>query len=954
MGHETRDIAADITAHAGVSVCPTTGLPITRDPAWTRQSLGFPDFSMTVVGVGSNILLVRLEGASNYESATRGRALVEEAVARVVPEGRQYVLVEDYAGHTGATIRAKNYYIGYQRRNSRLRGIVFCNASNLFRVIIKMGTRIGRPPFPVVIAEDQADALARAQALLQDVCATAPLDDHVAQALAVGRCPVTGLTLRSWPEWTGMALPGDYRVSFHLLGDGIVLSVPEGVCSPESMEGFLAAHRRFIEGVGLAGTRYAEIKDCRGMQTLAPRARQEFISRLGADGTAPRAGFWGFGLPDAARMAMVFDREEQASPAIKVRLVEDYATAVREAVASLAVGAPRTGAIPCGAETDPGLARDIEDLMAYMGGLNWESQGMIPLPRSMAADHPFRPLYDTLGMVKYDFDAIMREHQSAEQRLRLTQRSVDSAADPIFWVAPDASIVYVNRSACSLLGYTRAMLLGLPLHQITPEMPAESWALFWEDVTERTAFTYETDCARKDGSTFPVEVTVNHLVHEEMELVCLFMHDITTRKWAEQYIVQQSRYARLRADVWKLASDMFMAEEDLIGRLLERVGPVMGMSRAAYFRVEREADPRERLRCIHEWTNHGVEPLRPQHLPDDVLSDVVDGGKYLTVASAETDGAIDRFIGEHGIRAMAALPYYVFGRVEGLFLFQVLDAERTDAEVAESLSHGILDEAVGIISNSATQKRAQDELRRAHDQLEELVRYKDMFISRLGHDLKTPLTPLVTLLPMVKARSQDAKSREMLDVMLLNVNNMKELVIKTLKLARLTSASARPKTEEMALRPAVESYVAKRAFIIQRAGLAADVDVPGGLTLRADPLDLEELYYNLISNAVKHTPEGGRITLGAEPAPSRDTATAWVRDTGVGLLPGQMERIFDEFYKADESRHELDSSGLGLAICRRIVERYGGRIWAVSPGKGLGTTILFTLPMAPEGNGQGE
>ena len=68
-----------------------------------------------------------------------------------------------------------------------------------------------------------------------------------------------------------------------------------------------------------------------------------------------------------------------------------------------------------------------------------------------------------------------------------------------------------------------------------------------------------------------------------------------------------------------------------------------------------------------------------------------------------------------------------------------------------------------------------------------------------------------------------------------------------------------------------------------------------------------------------------------------------VKDTGIGITEDQIEHIFDEFYKADQSRHELDSSGLGLAICRRIVEKQGGQIWAESEGLGKGATFNFTL-----------
>jgi signal transduction histidine kinase len=86
----------------------------------------------------------------------------------------------------------------------------------------------------------------------------------------------------------------------------------------------------------------------------------------------------------------------------------------------------------------------------------------------------------------------------------------------------------------------------------------------------------------------------------------------------------------------------------------------------------------------------------------------------------------------------------------------------------------------------------------------------------------------------------------------------------------------------------------------------------------------------------------GTITIDAKQ--DKDFVTVSVKDTGIGIAKAQLSRIFDEFYKADWARHDFDSSGLGLAICKRIVERHGGKIWAESSGEGKGTTMFFTLP----------
>ena len=113
------------------------------------------------------------------------------------------------------------------------------------------------------------------------------------------------------------------------------------------------------------------------------------------------------------------------------------------------------------------------------------------------------------------------------------------------------------------------------------------------------------------------------------------------------------------------------------------------------------------------------------------------------------------------------------------------------------------------------------------------------------------------------------------------------------------------------------------------------------MVIQADRIYFEELITNLLTNTIKYTPYGGTVILNAKKR--KDSVTISIKDSGIGMTREQIHLMFDEFYKADESRHELNSSGLGLSICKKIVERHGGKIWAESPGLGKGTTIHFTL-----------
>jgi signal transduction histidine kinase len=227
-------------------------------------------------------------------------------------------------------------------------------------------------------------------------------------------------------------------------------------------------------------------------------------------------------------------------------------------------------------------------------------------------------------------------------------------------------------------------------------------------------------------------------------------------------------------------------------------------------------------------------------------------------------------------------------------------------------------------------------------EVEKLLRHKDEFITQLGHDLKTPLTPLVALLPKIEREEKDPKLKELLGATIHNVNYMKELVIKTLQLARLTSPDTELITEDITLSHEVNNVIESGRSIFYEKDTKVENKISEEIVVKVDKLRFLELFSNLISNAVKFTPDGGStITIDAKD--DKGFVTVSIKDTGIGMTTEELEHAFDEFYKADKSRHELESSGLGLSICKHIVEKHGGKIWAESPGKGMGSTFYFTL-----------
>ena len=265
-----------------------------------------------------------------------------------------------------------------------------------------------------------------------------------------------------------------------------------------------------------------------------------------------------------------------------------------------------------------------------------------------------------------------------------------------------------------------------------------------------------------------------------------------------------------------------------------------------------------------------------------------------------------------------------------------------------------------IIRDVTEQRKAEKELQDAHeilktmnfelerkvaertDEIKKILKQKDEFINQLGHDLKNPLSPIINLLPLIKDKITDPQIQDQLNIVLRNVDFMKNLVIKTIELAKLSSPNTEFVLDDINLSEEIDSSIEKNKTMLEEYKIDIVKNIDKNININADKLRLGELLNNIITNAVKYSTDGGNITFNSEDKGKFIEIS--VKDSGIGLTQRQKEHIFDEFYKVDKSRHDFESSGLGLTICKRIVEKHGGKIWAESPGLLKGTTISFTLP----------
>ena len=233
-------------------------------------------------------------------------------------------------------------------------------------------------------------------------------------------------------------------------------------------------------------------------------------------------------------------------------------------------------------------------------------------------------------------------------------------------------------------------------------------------------------------------------------------------------------------------------------------------------------------------------------------------------------------------------------------------------------------------------------------ELRRLQRIRAEFIDNLSHELRTPLTT-ISLLAETAARdaaSASPKLRDRIAKIEVETGHLTQMVNELLDLSRIESGTVRLMLDDVDLVKVARSTAERLRMFAERQGLQIDLDAPERVSpVRGDEDRLGQVLVNLLHNAVKFSPDGGRIVVGVSEQPGE--IRVWVRDPGIGVPRGDLARIFERFYKVDRARvRGRGGTGLGLSIARHVVESHGGRIW-VESDEGSGSTFIFTVPRAP-------
>lgn len=505
--------------------------------------------------------------------------------------------------------------------------------------------------------------------------------------------------------------------------------------------------------------------------------------------------------------------------------------------------------------------------------------------------------------------------------------------------------IAANDYMCRITGYSREELLQLSPRDLThPEEREADWDAYLRmRGGEMHTYRGQKRYIRKDGRVIWVEVTAGRMHDATGRPVGTagIIQDITHRKHAEQEIRHHADGLRLLA---RTATQLLVTSDPLaeLPGILDAV--------AAHLQAEvylcyllTEGQRHLKMHCARGLDDETRRAIDLVELGQTVCATAAQRRTSIVIQNVQADdnpkAALLRTL---DLQAYACYPL-VGDRLWGSISLGT--RSRTSFSQDElDVVRAVADQAVLAL----TRQRLDAELKRRAEELDAANRAKDHFLAVLSHELRTPLTPVLATASMLAADVNLSPAlREGLDVIRRNTQMEARLIDDLLDMTRIARGQV-----ELDRRPVELRTILERALEVCRPDLEArrlqlSLDLDQTRTVHGDARRLEQVFWNLLNNAVKFTPPGGKLAVRCRAENSY--VVAEVADTGTGIEPADQQRIFDAFEQAEHThRRQFGGLGLGLAICKALVEMHGGTITATSPGKGHGSTFTVRLPVAEQ------
>lgn len=537
------------------------------------------------------------------------------------------------------------------------------------------------------------------------------------------------------------------------------------------------------------------------------------------------------------------------------------------------------------------------------------------------------------------------ERVHAIQRLQFTQFSLDHAAEPAYWIREDARLFYVNETACRELGYTHEQLLTMAIHDIDPNLPPEAWVAHWNEVKTKGSLTFQSTHRNQAGHEYPVEITASYVEFGGEAYRCTFARDITERRRAEQAQAVLLKVAEA-ANQHNTLEDLLKIVQQQLGTLIDTKNFYVALWNAdehqytfPYSRDEHDDDcsPQRLEGSLTDYVRRNSAPL------------LVDDRKHRELVSRNEAHMIG-----HPSAIWMGVPLRTASGTIGVMVAQ-------NYHNPEAYGQADLDWMMSIaepIARVIERTKAEEERRQLSEELERAERMKSLGILAGGvaHDLNNMLGPLVGYPELMLLKiPEDSPIRKQVLRIGLAARQAADVVQDLLTLARRGRYEMVPTD----LNAVIEGYLDSPGFA-KLSEKRADVQVSTNLdrnvstTLGSTP-HLSKVIMNLVVNAFDAMPNGGTLTISTEQQYLEKLQGGYdhilagnytlvtVRDSGTGIDPTDIDKIFEPYYS--KKKMGTSGSGLGLSVVYGVVKDHKG-YYDVFSEVGKGTAFVLYFPIS--------
>ncbi|MCD6282453.1 PAS domain S-box protein [bacterium] len=506
-----------------------------------------------------------------------------------------------------------------------------------------------------------------------------------------------------------------------------------------------------------------------------------------------------------------------------------------------------------------------------------------------------------------------------------------SAQDAVITMDNNGRISYWNPTAETIFGYTSEETIGQEMHLLlAPQRYHEAYLSGFATFRETGSGpligkTTELVAVRKDGTEFPIELSLSAIKLEGTWSAVGIVRDITERKQAEEALRKSEESVRLMVSEVKDYAIIMLDPKGIISSWNEGAQRIKG-----YISEEIVG---KHFSCLYP--KEDVEAGKP----DEELKVAAHEGRFEAEGwRVRKDGS--RFIANVVITALRDDA----GKLVGFSNITRDITERKQAEEELKKHRERLEELVDERTHELVERTA--ELVQANIRLLEADRLKSVFLADMSHELRTPLNSIIGftgILLMGIAGDLSEEQKKQLTMVKNSAAHLLSLINDLLDISRIEAGKVEVSLEEFGLDAVVSEVADSFLSAVSEKGLELLIDVAEGVTLFSDRRRLKQILMNLVSNAVKFT-EHGSVRITGKVITGRGLEMR-VTDTGIGIKREDMSKLFLPFQQVDASltkKHE--GTGLGLHLTKKLVTLLGGEIWAASE-HGKGSEFVFVIPL---------